>query len=98
MSRESRDEGQARGAGPHLARIELDLGTPELAVAVERALAPEMGEPIQRSRASLGRDGSTLRLEIVAEDTGSLRSAVNSCLRLAGEAAEVAARAAGLSR
>jgi KEOPS complex subunit Pcc1 len=64
--------------------------------AVLAALKPEVAREIPRSRARVWQQDSLLYLEVKAEDSASLRAAVNSYLRwvkVAAEAAEAGAKA-----
>ena len=72
-----------------------ELG-PERNEAVLAALRPEASREIPRAQASVRLEGGRLHLEISAEDSASLRAAVNSYLRwvnVAAEAADAGARA-----
>lgn len=62
------------------------LGHPQM---VYQALAPEMEDELQRSRASLELGEGYLSLRIEAEDVVSLRAAVNTWLRLVKIAMEM---------
>ena len=57
-----------------------ELGTPQNR-AVLAALGPEASRDVPRACARVSADGPVLRLEITAEDSSSLRAAVNSYLR-----------------
>ena len=57
-----------------------ELGTPGNR-AVLAALGPEASRDVPRACARVSADGPVLRLEITAEDSSSLRAAVNSYLR-----------------
>jgi tRNA threonylcarbamoyladenosine modification (KEOPS) complex Pcc1 subunit len=61
--------------------ISLELDSAAEADVVEAALAPEMGADVPGSRVAMRREGTTLLLDIEAEDAGALRAAVNSYLR-----------------
>ena len=64
--------------------------------AVLAALKPEVARELPRARARVWQQDSLLYLEVKAEDSASLRAAVNSYLRwvkVAAEAAEVGAKA-----
>jgi KEOPS complex subunit Pcc1 len=64
--------------------------------AVLAALKPEVARELPRARARVWQQDSLLYLEVKAEDSASLRAAVNSYLRwvkVAAEAAEAGARA-----
>jgi tRNA threonylcarbamoyladenosine modification (KEOPS) complex Pcc1 subunit len=78
------------------ARIDVEAGSPRVADWVYRALAPEAEREVPRARAKLSPPtGSTLRLEITADDSGALRAGANTFLgwvRVALAAAEVATR------
>jgi tRNA threonylcarbamoyladenosine modification (KEOPS) complex Pcc1 subunit len=65
----------ARGA------LTFTLDRPSQAEAIEAALLPEMAGDVPGSTLALHRQGSTLVLDIEAEDEGALRAAVNSYLR-----------------
>ena len=74
-----------------------ELG-PEKNEAVLEALRPESSREIPRASASVRLDGGRLHLEISAEDSASLRAAVNSYLRwvnVAAVAADAGSRAIG---
>jgi KEOPS complex subunit Pcc1 len=74
-----------------------ELG-PQRNRAVLAALGPEASRDVPRAAASVSAEGPRLRLEITAEDSASLRAAVNSYLRwvkLAAGAAEAGAAASG---
>lgn len=66
-----------------------ELG-PEKNEAVLEALRPESSREIPRASASVRLDGGRLHLEISAEDSASLRAAVNSYLRWVNVAAVAA--------
>jgi tRNA threonylcarbamoyladenosine modification (KEOPS) complex Pcc1 subunit len=72
---------------------------PASASRLERALRPEASREVPRSSATIDRpDPRSVRLEVVAADTGALRAAVNAYLgwvRLALEAERIAARSPG---
>ena len=57
-----------------------ELGTPGNR-AVLAALGPEASRDVPRACAKVSADGPVLTLEITAEDSASLRAAVNSYLR-----------------
>jgi KEOPS complex subunit Pcc1 len=61
----------------------------EEAAVLRRALAPEAGREIPRTRVEVSGRGRALTLRIDAEDTGALRAALNSYLRWADVAAGV---------
>lgn len=72
-----------------------ELGTPQNR-AVLAALGPEASRDIPRATARVSADGPVLKLEITAEDSASLRAAVNSYLRwvkLASGAAQAGSEA-----
>ncbi len=50
---------------------------------VRRALAPEAGREIPKTRVQVAGRGKTLTLTIEADDAGALRAALNSYLRWA---------------
>jgi KEOPS complex subunit Pcc1 len=64
------------------AEVEMVFPTPQLARKALLALKPEEASPGDRSSARISVRGRTLRLEIGARDTPSLRAALNSLLRL----------------
>ncbi len=80
-------------------KAELWVRRPDPASAnrLERALRPEASREVPRSSATIDRpDPRSVRLEVVAADTGALRAAVNAYLgwvRLALEAERVAGSA-----
>ena len=53
----------------------------EEARLIEQVLAPESGREIPRTKASVTREGDKTFLHIEAEDTSSLRAALNSFVR-----------------
>ena len=61
-----------------------------VATAVEGALSVEVGGGLPKVDAHLYRTAEDLRVHLVSEDLSSLRAAVNSFLRWATMAAEVA--------
>jgi KEOPS complex subunit Pcc1 len=72
-----------------------ELGTPQNR-AVLAALGPEASRDVPRASAKVSADGPVLKLEITAEDSASLRAAVNSYLRwvkLASGAAQAGSEA-----
>ena len=72
-----------------------ELGAPHNR-AVLAALGPETSRDVPRASARVSSDGPVLKLEIVAEDSASLRAAVNSYLRwvkLAAGAAQAGSEA-----
>ncbi|HEV8359468.1 MAG TPA: KEOPS complex subunit Pcc1 [Candidatus Thermoplasmatota archaeon] len=75
------------------ARLIFDLDSPAQADAVEAALLPELGDDVPGARSSLARAGSSLTLDLQAEDAGALRAALNSYLRWAQTALDVHALA-----
>jgi len=70
--------------------LEFEYDDESTARTVERSVRQEVGEIGGRSRATLSRDGRTVRIEVAAEDLVSLRAALNSWCSLV----EVAERAA----
>lgn len=66
-----------------------ELG-PEKNRAVLAALRPEASREIPRAAAKVRVEGGRLLLEIISEDSASLRAAVNSYLRWVKVAAEAA--------
>jgi tRNA threonylcarbamoyladenosine modification (KEOPS) complex Pcc1 subunit len=60
---------------------------------VRGALAPEGGRDLPRARVSLSGAGTALTITIEADDTASLRAAMNSTLRWAEIAAGVSREA-----
>jgi KEOPS complex subunit Pcc1 len=72
-----------------------ELGTPQNR-AVLAALGPEASRDVPRATAKVSTQGPVLKLEITAEDSASLRAAVNSYLRwvkLASGAAQAGSEA-----
>ena len=72
-----------------------ELGTPQNR-AVLAALGPEASRDVPRATANVSSEGPVLKLEIAAEDSASLRAAVNSYLRwvkLAAGAAQAGSEA-----
>jgi tRNA threonylcarbamoyladenosine modification (KEOPS) complex Pcc1 subunit len=77
----------------YAACLELEVrGT--VAQAVEGALSVEVGGGIPKVETKLTRTEDDLRVDLISEDLPSLRAAVNSFLRWAAMAAEVAENAA----
>jgi tRNA threonylcarbamoyladenosine modification (KEOPS) complex Pcc1 subunit len=77
----------------YAACLELEVrGT--VAQAVEGALSVEAGGGIPKVETRLTRTEDDLRVDLMSEDLPSLRAAVNSFLRWAAMAAEVAENAA----
>ena len=73
----------------YAASLELEVrGT--VAKAVEGALSVEVGGGIPKVETRMTRTEEDLRVDLVSEDLPSLRAAVNSFLRWAAMAAEVA--------
>lgn len=70
--------------------VEIPLESEKLADAVARALQVETDDAPPRCRIEVTHEGSTLRLRILAEETRGLRAGVNSYLRWADTAIEVA--------
>ncbi len=68
------------------AEIVLTGGNAEL---VQKALAPETGREIPRTKVSVLKDGERTTLTIEAEDTSALRAALNSYVRWAALASAV---------
>ena len=62
----------------------------EEAAVLRRALAPEAGREIPKTRVHISGRGRRLTLRIEAQDTGALRAALNSYLRWAEVAMDVA--------
>lgn len=65
----------------------------DAASVVRRALAPEAGRDVPRARVRISGTGETAEVLVDAEDTSSLRAALNSYLRwaqVAVDATEVA--------
>ena len=61
--------------------LEIDMGSPQMAETIRRALEPETDSvPSERSTARVHADGSRLIIEITAEDLTALRAAMNSYL------------------
>lgn len=77
----------------YAAVLELEVRGP-VAAAVEGALAVEAGGGIPRVETRLSRTEDDLRVDLMSEDLPSLRAAINSFLRWAAMAAEVAEDAA----
>jgi tRNA threonylcarbamoyladenosine modification (KEOPS) complex Pcc1 subunit len=78
------------GASPvYAASLELEVRG-AVGRAVEGALSVEVGGGIPRVEARLTRTDEDLRVDLVSEDLPSLRAAVNSFLRWAAMASEVA--------
>ncbi len=73
----------------YAASLELEVQG-AVATAVEGALSVEAGGGIPKVDARVTRTGEDLRVDLVSEDLPSLRAAVNSFLRWATMAAEVA--------
>ena len=69
-------------------RAEIRIQGDEAAI-LRKALHPEGGRGIPRTRVQISGRGKTLTLTIEAEDTGALRAALNSYLRWADVAAGV---------
>lgn len=65
---------------PLLAEFEFDLGG--RARTIYESLLPELGEDYQRTRAALTLRGNVLILNVEADDTVSMRAALNGWLRL----------------
>ena len=73
MSSESNQSGRST--------LEIDVGDPELAKILHKALVPEtLSVPSDRARVSLTLEGGTLIIEIEADDLTALRAAMNSYL------------------
>ncbi|QCW04031.1 KEOPS complex subunit Pcc1 [Natrinema pallidum] len=67
----------------HDATLEFDYETPSRAELVAASVAREIGEiDDERSRTTLERDGSCVRIEIDAEDVVALRAALNTWFSL----------------
>lgn len=62
-------------------RVEVTLPDEALARVVAGSLGPEVEEPVPRTRARLHRRGTVIELDVEAEETSSLRAAVNAHLR-----------------
>ncbi len=75
---------------PHELLLEFEYDDELTARTVERSVRQEVGETGGRSRATLSRDGQTVRIAVAAEDLVALRAALNSWCSLI----EVAERAA----
>lgn len=73
----------------YAASLELEVKG-AVATAVEGALNVEAGGGIPKVNAQVTRNAEDLRVDLVSEDLPSLRAAVNSFLRWAAMAAEVA--------
>ncbi len=73
----------------YAASLELEVQG-AVATAVEGALSVEAGGGIPKVDARITRNEEDLRVDLVSEDLPSLRAAVNSFLRWAAMAAEVA--------
>lgn len=72
------------------AEVELVFPTADLARKVCLALKPEESSPgRERSSMRVSSRGKTLRLEVRARDTPSLRAALNSLLRLVAVARDM---------
>ena len=69
-------------------RATIHLDGPEAAV-IRDALSPEAGRDVPKARVRLSGGRRRLTIRIDAEDTSSLRAAVNSYLRWADVAARV---------
>lgn len=63
-----------------LAEFEFDLG--ESAGTIYESLLPELGEDYQRTKATLTLRDDVLILNVEADDTVSMRAALNGWLRL----------------
>lgn len=59
------------------------------AAVVREALSPEAGRDVPKARVHVSGTGRTVVITIDADDTGSLRAAVNSYLRWSDVAARV---------
>jgi tRNA threonylcarbamoyladenosine modification (KEOPS) complex Pcc1 subunit len=70
----------------HNAEFELDAGDATTCDAVARALAVELADGPEGSRATIRADSRTLHIAIEAGDASALRAAMNSVLRLADAA------------
>ena len=71
----------------HESSFSLAYDTASDAAAVERSLAPEVGDiEGERTTAALSRDGRTVRIDIEATDLVALRAGQNTWLSLAGVA------------
>lgn len=70
--------------------LEFEYDDEPTARTVERSVRQEVGEIGGRSRATLSRNGRTVRIEVAAPDLVALRAALNSWCSLV----EVAERAA----
>jgi KEOPS complex subunit Pcc1 len=81
------------GDGPVRARVTLEAGAD--APALLQALSPEAGREVPRSTTTLSLDGSTVVLEVSADDAGALRAALNSYLRWAALALDASKLAKG---
>ena len=68
---------------PHDATLEFDYETPSRARIVAESVAREVGEiDDDRSRTSIDRDGSIVRIDIDAADVIALRAALNTWFTL----------------
>ncbi|WP_440769289.1 KEOPS complex subunit Pcc1 [Natronorubrum sp. DTA28] len=67
----------------HDASLEFDYESPTRATLVAESVAREIGEiDDDRSRTKIDRDGSTVRVDVVAADVIALRAALNTWFSL----------------
>ncbi|MEM3402605.1 MAG: KEOPS complex subunit Pcc1, partial [Candidatus Hadarchaeales archaeon] len=64
-----------------VARVEMELRTEKEATTALRAIEPEKKIEASKVRVNLAANGKVLRLELEADDTASIRAALNSYLR-----------------
>lgn len=75
------------GSANHEAVLSFDYGDPERARRVAASVRPEAGDVDgDRSRATLARDGGTVRVRVAATDLVALRAGVNTWATLVGVA------------
>ena len=68
-------------AGAWTARIRVDRPDGPSADRLERALGPEAAREVPRSRARISRpEGTRVEIEVIADDSGALRAAMNTYL------------------
>lgn len=69
------------GEAPWHAVVEWEGDPPEQLDRLRRAMAPEAGDLLGKSKVELSRTGAQLRMAITADSTPTLRAALNSYLR-----------------
>jgi KEOPS complex subunit Pcc1 len=79
--------------GPVRARVTLEAGAD--ARAILQALSPEAGREVPKTRTAISLDGSSVVLDVSADDAGAMRAALNSYLRWAALAIDSSKLAKG---